>query len=135
MNALKEQDLSGAVIGAAINVHRQLGPGFLESFYEEALCIELAESGLFFERQKAVPVFYRNRLVGEHRVDLLVERKLLIELKAIKAIEDIHFAIVRSYMKAIGLEAGLILNFASMPLTIKRVGGEWPEPQQESRLI
>lgn len=113
--------LTGKVIGAAIEVHRTLGPGFLESIYEEALCLELEYCGLAFERQKAVPVFYRDRLVGEHRLDLLVENEIVVELKAIKEIESIHFAIVRSYLHALSLRSALLLNFASLPLTIRRV--------------
>jgi GxxExxY protein len=125
MKQMAEPDLSGIVIGAAIEVHRKLGPGFIEAFYEEALCIELEHLGVVFERQKAVSVFYRDRKIGEHRLDLLVDGKLVVELKATKGIEDVHFAIVRSYMKATNVEAGIILNFAAMPLAIKRVGREW----------
>jgi GxxExxY protein len=125
MNGLAEQELSGDVIGAAIAVHRKLGPGYLESFYEEALCIELERQGIIFETQKCVSIFYRDRKIGEHRLDMLVGGKLVVELKTVKAIEDIHFVIVRSYMKAVNVEAGLILNFAAMPLTIKRVGREY----------
>jgi len=68
-----------------------------------------------------LPIYYREVLVGEHRLDLLVEDKIVVELKVISELEDIHFAIVRSYLKAAGLEHGLLLNFATMPLTVKRV--------------
>lgn len=118
------RDLSGRVIAAAIAVHRAIGPGFLESIYEEALCVELTEQGIGFERQKHVPIHYRGRLVGEHRLDLLVERTMIVELKAVSRIEDIHFSIVRSYLKALSLEDAILLNFAATPLVIKRVGRE-----------
>jgi len=72
---LKEKELTDRIIGAAIAVHRHLGPGFLESIYEEALCIELDESGIAYERQKAIPLSYRCRPVGEHRLDLLVGKE------------------------------------------------------------
>ncbi len=112
------------VIGAAIRVHKELGPGFLESLYEEALGIELRTLGIEVERQKPVPVFYRAQPIGEHRVDMLVERTIVVELKATTALENVHFAIVRSYLKALGLTDGLLLNFATSTLTIKRVGRE-----------
>src|SRR3977135_93445 len=118
-------ELSERVIAAAIRVHKELGPGFLESMYEEALAIELAHAGIPFERQKLLPVFYREHVIGEHRLDLLVEGKIILELKAISQLEKIHFAIVRSYLKAAGLDDALLLNFASTRLVVKRVGREY----------
>ena len=121
----KESDnesLINRVIGAAIQVHTELGPGFLESLYEEALGIELRGLGLEYERQKPVPIFYRAQPIGEHRVDLLVERTLVVELKATTALEKVHFAVLRSYLKTLGLSDGLLFNFAATRLTIKRVG-------------
>jgi len=112
-------------IGAAIRVHTELGPGFLESLYEEALGIELRALGIQFERQKPVPIFYRAQPIGEHRVDLLIERVLVVELKATAALEKVHFAVVRSYLKALGLSDALLFNFAATRLTIKRVGREF----------
>ena len=88
--------------------------------YEEALAIEFATAALPFERQKLLPVFFREHLIGEHRLDFLVEEQIVVELKAISALEDIHFAIGRSYLKATHLQDGLLLNFATAPLTIKR---------------
>lgn len=125
---LGNRELSGRVIAAAIMVHRTIGPGFLESIYESALCVEFAEQGIAFERQKHVPITYRGKVVGEHRLDLLIEGKLIVELKAVSRIEDIHFSIVRSYLKALSLEDALLLNFAAAPLLVKRVGREnFPE--------
>src|SRR5437588_11805060 len=89
--------LTEQIIGAAIRVHKELGPGFLEALYEEALGIELRMLDISFERQKPVPIFYRAQPIGEHRVDLLVESAIVVELKATTALENVHFAIVRSY--------------------------------------
>ena len=128
---LEEKDLTARIIRAAIAVHRHLGPGFLESIYEEALCIELDDSRIPYERQKAIPLTYRGKPIGEHRLGLLVGGKVVVELKAISALEQIHFAVVRSYMKATNCEVGLLLNFATMPLTVKRVGRETNKLNQE----
>ena len=122
MVELGHKDLSGRVIEAAIAVHSALGPGFIESVYENALCVELIARGIKFEQQKIVKILHRGVEVGEHRLDLLVEGCMLIELKAVKEIEDIFFTIGRSQTKAAGIRDGLILNFAAMPLTIKRIG-------------
>ena len=124
---LKHRELTDKIIAAAIAVHRELGPGFLESIYEEALCVELEAMGIPYERQKAVPIYYRGKKIGEHRLDLLVDNAVVVELKAVKALEDIFFSTERSYMKACGKESGLLFNFAAMPLTVKRVGRERPQ--------
>jgi len=122
MTELGHKDLSGRVIEAAIAVHTALGPGFIESVYENALCVEFLARDIAFEQQKPIPIRYRDVVVGEHRLDLLVEKCLLVELKAVKELEDVFFAIGRSQMRAAGITDGLILNFAAMPLTIKRIG-------------
>ncbi len=103
--------LAREVIGAAIEVHRHLGPGFLEGVYEEALVVELGLRGIPFERQKPVPVDYKEHHVGEGRVDLLVGSDLLVELKAVETLAPIHKAQVISYLKATGLHLGLLINF------------------------
>jgi len=118
--ALRDVKITEQIIAAAIRVHRALGPGFLESVYKEALAVEFALSGIQFVRQYPVPLFYRDHQIGEHRLDFLVEGKIVVELKAVSRLEDIHFAIGRSYLKAISLEDGLLFNFATTPLTIKR---------------
>jgi GxxExxY protein len=115
------EDLSGKIIGAAIEVHRELGPGFLESIYEEALKVDLDEHGLRYECQKEVEVRYLGVVVGIHRLDLVVEGKIIIELKAISDLADIHFAQLRSYLKATGLKVGLLLNFGKPTLEVRRV--------------
>jgi len=118
--SLRDSEITQQIIAAAIRVHRGLGPGFLELIYEEALAVEFALSGIQFVRRYAVPLFYRDHQIGEHRLDFLVEGKIVVELKAVGRLEDIHFAIGRSYLKAISLEDGLLFNFATTPLTIKR---------------
>lgn len=124
MQEMEDKLLTERIIGAAIAVHRELGPGFLESVYEEALCLELAARGIGFRRQHVVPVLYRGIKVGEHRLDLFVEDRVVVELKAVRAVEDVHFAIGRSYLKALDRRTGLILNFALTTLVAKRVGRE-----------
>src|SRR2546425_5133830 len=121
---LRDSEITEPIIAAAIAVHRELGPGFIESVYEQALAVEFALEGIAFIRQKPIPLFYRDHQISEHRLDFLVEDKIVVELKAIDALENVHFAIVRSYLKATGLADGLILNFSTMPLTVKRVRRE-----------
>jgi len=121
---LRDSETTELIIPAAIAVHRELGPGFLESIYEQALAVEFALRGIAFIRQHPVPLFYRDHQIGEHRLDFLVDNKIVVELKAVEALENVHFAIVRSYLKATGLADGLILNFSTMPLTVKRVRRE-----------
>ena len=118
---MRDSEITDAIIAAAIAVPRELGPGFLETVYEQALAVEFAMRGIAFVRQKSIPLFYRDHQIGEHRIDFLVEDKIMVELKSIEALEKVHFAIVRSYLKAAGLSDGLILNFSSMPLMVKRV--------------
>ena len=118
---LPYKELTGKIIGAAIEVHRQLGPGFIESIYENALVIELRRKGLKVSQQIGIAVKYTGIEVGQHRLDLLVENSIVVELKAVKDIEDIHFAVVKSYLKALGKNHGLILNFAKIKLEAKRV--------------
>ena len=121
---LADKEITDRIIGAAIQVDRTLGPGFLEAIYEEALAAEFDHLGISYERQQTIRIEYRTKPIGEHRLDFLVEGKMVVELKAVNAIEDDHFAIVRSYLKATNLQSALLLNFASMPLTTKRVGRE-----------
>ena len=104
-------ELAHAVIGAAIEVHRELGPGFLESVYEEALGIELAGRKISFERQKEINVIYKGHQIGRQRVDLLVGQALIVELKTVEELAEIHKAQVISYLKATGLPLGLLINF------------------------
>lgn len=112
------------VIGAAIEVHRVLGAGFLESVYEQALAIELAARKVPFQRQAPVALQYKGQPVGESRLDLLVDDRLIVELKAVEALHPIHHAQVINYLKATGFELGLLLNFNVVKLKdggIKRI--------------
>jgi GxxExxY protein len=115
------ESLSKRIIGAAIKVHKELGPGYLEQIYEEALKLELIENGLRFEYQKEIKIKYLDVLVGTHRLDLIVEDEIIVELKAVKELADIHFAQIRSYLRATGLKIGLLINFAKPTLEVKRV--------------
>ena len=107
----KADELAYAVIGAAIEVHRHLGPGFLESIYEEALCVEMADQRIPFERQKEIGLLYKDREIGKHRIDLLVGQSLIVELKTVEALAEIHQAQVISYLKTTRLTLGLLINF------------------------
>ena len=115
------EELTEKIIGAAILVHRELGPGFVESIYEEALKVEFSEHSLSFESQKEITVKYLDVVVGVHRLDLVAENQVILELKAVKELTDVHFAQLRSYLKATGLKVGLLLNFAKPKLEIRRV--------------
>lgn len=104
--------LTQAVIGACIEIHRQLGPGLLESAYEECLCHELTLRGIPFSRQHPLPVVYKGiRLECVYRLDVLVENRLILELKATEAILPVHEAQLLTYLKLSGLPLGLLLNF------------------------
>jgi GxxExxY protein len=123
---MEQEDLTGKIIGAAIRVHRELGPGYLESIYEEALCIELDAIGIRYVRQSPVEIRYRGKRAGEHRLDLLVEDRVVVELKAVMEIQPIFYATLRSYLRATQKSVGLLLNFAAVTLQTKRVGPDLP---------
>jgi GxxExxY protein len=111
-NRAELNELTGKIIGAAIEVHRHLGPGLLESAYETCLAYELEKLGLSFERQHALPLVYKEiRLDQWYRVDLLVVRRVIVELKVVDQIAPVHEAQVLSYLRFSGCEIGLLLNF------------------------
>ena len=121
---LHEKNLTEQIIGAAIEVHRHLGPGLLESAYEECLCRELELRGLSFERQKPLPLEYKGiKLDCGYRIDIVVENKVILELKCVDAIAPVHEAQLLTYLRLSGLKVGLILNFyvAVMKDGIKRL--------------
>ncbi|MCJ7784012.1 MAG: GxxExxY protein [Desulfobacterales bacterium] len=118
---LEHNELTEKIIGCAIEVHKKLGPGFLESIYENAFILELGKHNLHVERQQEVIVKYDGIEVGRHRLDLIVNDTIVVELKAVKNIEDVHFAIVKSYLKALGKQHGLIINFSKPVVEVKRV--------------
>ena len=115
------EELSGRILAAAVDVHKALGPGFVESIYQKAMEVALKHRGIPLERQREVMVYFEEEPVGLQRLDLVIENQIIVELKAIKAFEDIHFAQLRSYLKATGLKVGLLLNFNTSTLSIKRV--------------
>ncbi len=114
-------ELTQKIIGAAMMVHRALGPGLDEKIYENALCLELAAQSIEFTQQERFPVSYRNQLVGTLITDLMVKNKVVIEAKAASAINEFHISQILSYLSITGLQVGLILNFRTPSLTLKRV--------------
>lgn len=110
--AMTENDLSKVAFDAALKVHRSLGPGLLESAYEECLYYELRKSGLWVEKQKALPLIYEEvKLDVGYRIDIVLDNKLIIEVKAAEALNDIHLAQVLTYLKLSGCKLGLLINF------------------------
>ena len=114
-------EITEKVIGAAFKVSNTLGVGFLEKVYENALAIELRKAGLVVEQQRPVKVYYEGAVVGDYMADVVVEREVLLELKTAKAIEEPHKAQVLNYLKATGLHVGLLLNFGTPRLGVKRL--------------
>lgn len=111
------------IIGCAVEVHRELGPGLLESVYESALCIELEAAGLPFDRQLGVPLRYKGQLISEHRPDLVVAHHVVVEVKSIERLNPVHLAQMITYLRVCHLRVGLLLNFNSAILKhgIRRV--------------
>jgi len=118
---IRFEELSRKIIGAAIEVHRVLGPGFLENIYEEALKLELQKRSILYDSQKEIKIEYLGDQVGLHRLDMVVANEIIVELKAVKELSDIHLAQLLSYLKAANLKVGLLLNFSKPTLEIKRV--------------
>jgi len=122
-----ENDISEIIIGCAIEVHKSLGPGLLESAYLECLFYELQKTGLQVEKQKPLPLIYKEvKLDIGYRIDLVVERKVIIELKSVEALNDIHIAQVLTYLKLSGCKLGLLMNFNVLRLVdgIKRLANK-----------
>jgi GxxExxY protein len=113
-------DLTERVLGAAIEVHKSLGPGFLESIYEAAFAVELSYLGIPFERQRSIEIRHRGQLVGKHRMDFIVQNCVVTEIKSVDNFDATHFAQVKSYLKATGCKVGLLLNVKKPVLAIKR---------------
>jgi len=107
-----ENDLATEVIGSAITIHRALGPGLLESAYKECLFYELISKGLYVEKEKPLPLIYKEiKMDCGYRLDLLVENKIIVEVKAVEALNDVHLAQVLTYLKVSGCKLGLLMNF------------------------
>ena len=115
--------ITESIIGCAIEVHRQLGPGLLESTYESALCIELGDVGLRYQQQLIVPVVYKGRIIGEYRVDLMVEDSVIVEIKSVERFDPVFEAQLLTYLRVTGKQIGLLINFNSRLLKtgIKRL--------------
>ena len=104
-------ELTEKIIGCAIEVHRELGPGLLESTYEAALAIELADSGLKLKRQVVIPVRYKGREIGEYRLDLVVEEAVIVEIKSVEKFDPVFEAQILTYLRVSGIRKGLLINF------------------------
>jgi GxxExxY protein len=114
-------ELTSKIIGCAIEVHKHLGNGFQEKIYQRSLAFEMQDQSVLFQREKNMLVFYKNREVGTRRVDFFVEQKVMVEIKAIITLEDVHLAQAINYLEAYNLPIGLLINFGSAKLQIKRV--------------
>ncbi len=123
MTELKYKDITSKILGAAFEVHKFLGNGFQEVIYQRALAWELSQSNLSFVREIDQEIFYKElpEPIGKRRADFVVEEKILVELKAIVELQDVHLAQTLNYLKAYKLEAGWLINFGSKSLTFKRV--------------
>ena len=121
MNTDKSNQVTKQIIGASYNISNQLGAGFLEKVYENALVFELRKSGLYVEQQRACNVYYKNQIVGEYYADLLVQRSIIVELKVAKQLKNIHQAQLMNYLKASKLHLGLLINFGQPKVEIKRI--------------
>jgi GxxExxY protein len=115
------KELSYKIIESVLKVHNTLGCGFLEKVYENALVIELKMEGIRFKQQEPIKVLYRNQVVGEYVSDILIEEKIILELKTVDEISNIHEAQIINYLKATGVKLGIIINFAKPKLEYKRI--------------
>jgi GxxExxY protein len=116
-----ESELTGKIIGCAMEVHKILGNGFQEVIYQRALAIEMRRKGLTFSREHEMEIFYKDESVGTRRVDFFVEGKIMLELKALLQLEDVHLAQAINYLEAYNMQIGLLINFGSKSLQFKRV--------------
>ena len=116
-----ESELTGKIIGCAMEVHKILGNGFQEVIYQRALAIEMKKQSLEYSREHEMEIFYKGENIGSRRVDFFVEGKIMVELKAIILLEDVHLAQAINYLEAYNMEIGLLINFGSRSLQFKRV--------------
>ena len=115
------EELTGRIIGAAMKVHSALGNGFQEVIYQRALAIEMTKQGLAFQREMEMPIYYDGQEIGTRRVDFFVEDKIMVELKAVTKLEDVHLAQAINYLEAYNMEVGLLLNFGAKSLEFHRL--------------
>jgi GxxExxY protein len=124
-NTYQHSDITGKVIGCAMRVHSALGNGFQEVIYQRALAIEMEKWDLLFSRELEMEIYYNNINIGVRRVDFLVENKIMVELKAIIRLDDVHLAQALNYLEAYKLATGLLINFGAKSLDFKRVTNEY----------
>ena len=121
MVELIKKEFTERIIACAVDVHKGLGPGFIERVYQNAMSIELAKRGLVHDSERECLIRYQGRVVGKHRLDFLVQDEVVVELKAVSEITKTHKAVLKSYLKASGIKVGLILNFAKEVIDVCRV--------------
>ena len=129
----KHSDVTGKIIGCAMKVHSTLGNGFQEVIYQRCLAIEMEKQGLGFARELEMTIYYEGIEVGMRRVDFLVDNKIMVELKALSKLEDVHLAQALNYLEAYKLETGLLINFGARSLEFKRVTNERKLAQQSTK--
>ena len=118
---MKHEDVTGKIIGCAMKVHSTLGNGFQEVIYQRAMVIEMEKQGLLFKREMEMNIYYDGINIGTRRVDFFVEDNIMVELKALIKLEDVHLAQAMNYCQAYGLPIGLLINFGGKSLEFKRV--------------
>ena len=121
MAEYKFKEITEKIIGSSMKVHSTLGNGFQEVIYQRALEIEMLDAGLRFSREFNMPIYYKGRQIGERRVDFFVEEKIMVEIKAIIELENVHLAQAKNYLEAYNMQVGLLLNFGSISLQVKRL--------------
>ena len=121
MEKYKYSDITGKIIGCAIKVHNKLGNGFQEVIYQRALAIEMENAELSFQREKEMPIMYDDKQIGTRRVDFFIEEKIMVELKALTKLENVHLAQALNYLEAYKIEIGLLINFGATSLQFKRL--------------
>jgi GxxExxY protein len=114
-------ELSFQIMQVMFDIHNTLGPGFTEDIYEKAVCLEFASRGIPFEEQKVIQVYYKGQLLGIYRLDLVVDNKIILELKAVSELLELHKQQVISYLKATGLRLGILVNFGSTRVEKERL--------------
>lgn len=129
MKEFKYAEITKKIIGAAMKVHSALGNGFQEVIYQRALEIEMTNCGLIFNREFSMPIYYEGLLIGERRVDFLVEGVISVELKAREILEATHYSQARNYLEAYNLEIGLLINFGAISLEFKRLENSKYNPE------
>jgi GxxExxY protein len=130
MPGFKYEEITGKIIGSAMEVHGWMGNGFQEVIYQRSLEIEMKTRGLEFKREYEMPVFYKKNIVGTRRVDFFVEDNIMVELKAVINLENVHLAQAKNYLEAYNLEVGLLINFGSQSLQYKRLENKKYDPNK-----